>query len=280
VAIPTFAVCLFAAGLTAAAPTRDPWRTLSPGLDVADLASPLASSHGDSTITVVRLDPERFELRLLSAKLLKLEHPLTAKEWVTRYGMTGAINASMYDKDLMSSVAYMKGPEGVNNARWTKDNAVFLARPRRAGLPPVRIADRACEDPGSYDHDYDVVIQNIRMLDCEGHNTWTPQPRRWSTAAVGVDGTGRVLLIHCRSPYSTHDFIDILRGLPLHLERLMYVEGGPEASLYVAAEGQEPIARIGSFETGFRELDDNQDFWAIPNVIAFLPRNAHAGSDK
>jgi hypothetical protein len=51
----------------------------------------------------------------------------------------------------------------------------------------------------------------------------------------------------------------------------MYVEGGPEASLYVAA-GKERLERVGSFETGFREADDNAAFWPIPNVLAFKAR--------
>jgi hypothetical protein len=40
------------------------------------------------------------------------------------------------------------------------------------------------------------------------------------------------------------------------------------------APGMEPIARVGSFETGFLEADDNTAFWPIPNVIAFVPRPA------
>ena len=29
---------------------------------------------------------------------------------------------------------------------------------------------------------------------------------------------------------------------------------------------------MGSFETGFRELDDNDRFWPIPNVLGFAPK--------
>jgi hypothetical protein len=49
------------------------------------------------------------------------------------------------------------------------------------------------------------------------------------------------------------------------------MEGGPEASLVVNAEGQR-VAEIGSYEDGFNENDDNDVFWQVPNVVAFEAR--------
>jgi hypothetical protein len=46
----------------------------------------------------------------------------------------------------------------------------------------------------------------------------------------------------------------------------MFVEGGPEASLYARA-GDHAVAEMGSFETDFTENDDNRVFWPLPNVI-------------
>jgi uncharacterized protein YigE (DUF2233 family) len=255
------------------APVASPaWSTPAKGVDTAEMDARPRSEIGDSKVTVVRIDPAAHEIRLLSAKLLGLDHTLTAPEWAQKYGVLGVINASMYQQDHATSVAYMKAGGKELNGRWTKDNAVFAADPVDPSLPPVTIVDRTCAEPAGFETRYRILVQNIRMLDCKGRNTWSPQPRRWSTAAVGMDAGGRILFIHCRSPYSTHDFIDILRALPLELARLMYVEGGPEASLYVAVDGKEIVSRIGSFETGFRELDDNDRFWPIPNVLGFAPK--------
>jgi hypothetical protein len=249
-----------------------PWRSPAPGLDVAEFPAPTPSSVGDSRIVVARFDPAHYELRLLSSRLLGLDRNPTAKEWVERHGLVAAINASMYREDHRTSVAYMRDGDRVNNGRWSKDNAVLAAGPLDPGLPPVRILDRSCEDVPALSARYRIVVQNIRMLDCARRNTWSQQQRRWSTACVGTDSAGRVLLIHCRSPYSTHDLIDMLRRLPLDLQRLMYVEGGPEASLYVKVGDREVVSRVGSFETGFLEHDDNREFWPIPNVIALVAR--------
>jgi hypothetical protein len=109
------------------------------------------------------------------------------------------------------------------------------------------------------------------MVTCKRANAWKQQPRRWSTAAIGTDGKGRVLFIHCRTPYTVHDLIDRLLALPIDLRRAMYVEGGPEATLYVKA-GKVERDFVGSFESGFLENDDNQAEWALPNVVLAIPR--------
>ena len=240
------------------------WQSLSPGLEVCRFANP--------PVVVVRVDPARYEFRLLSAKTLGLKTAPTAADWVERHAVVGAINASMFRADHLTSVGYMRDGQGVNNPAWSKDKAVFVSQPRGPGLPPVRILDRSCEDAIGIARNYRVAVQDIRMIDCRRRNVWAPEPRKWSTACVGLDGKGRVLLIHARAPYATHDFVDALLRLPLDLERLMYVEGGPEASLYVKVGGRAVVSETGSFETGFFETDDNRAFWPLPNVIAFATR--------
>ena len=248
------------------------WRTVAPGLEVGRLASPRPAPSGSSIVTVVRVDPERYEFRLLSARLLGLRDNPSAPEWVDRHGVLGVVNASMFQADHKTSTAHMRDGEAINNASWSKDRAVFASQPREAGPPAAQIIDRTCQDLKALAGKYRVLVQSIRMIDCQGRNVWAPQPRKWSTACVGTDLLGRVLLIHVRAPYSTHDLVDILLALPLGLKRLMYVEGGPEASLYVRAAGQVVVSEMGSFETGFLERDDNTIFWPLPNVIGFAPR--------
>jgi hypothetical protein len=248
------------------------WQVVADGLAVGRFAAPVRSSIGDSVVTVVRVDPAQYEFRLLSAKLLGLSNNPTAVDWVERYGVVGVINAGMFQGDHRTAVAYMRDGDKVNNGRWNRDNAVFAAGARRSGLPPAQILDRTCQDVPGLAEGYRVLVQNIRMIDCQGRNVWAPQARKWSTACVGTDGEGRVLLIHVRSPYATHDLVQALLALPLGLRRLMYVEGGPEASLYVKVGARVVASEVGSFETGFREADDNRAFWPLPNVIAFAQR--------
>ena len=41
------------------------WKTLEPGLELAVIDAPIKSSHNDSKFTLVRVDPERHDLKLL-----------------------------------------------------------------------------------------------------------------------------------------------------------------------------------------------------------------------
>jgi hypothetical protein len=249
------------------------WSVLEPGLELGVFPAPRASRHGDSLIRVLRIDPRRYELRLLNASAPGQGEALTAREWSRRNGLVAAINASMYQTDMRKSVSLMRSRTHVNNPHLTKDKAVLAFDRLDPGLPPVQIIDRECQDFDSLRDGYGTLVQSIRMVSCSGKNVWSPQPRAWSTAAIGMDRKGRVLFLHARSPYSTHDFINILLELPIDLKSALYAEGGPEAQLYARTGGQE-FEFIGSYETGFRESDDNRRARPVPNVIGVAPLEA------
>jgi len=243
-----------------------PWRALKQGLEYAEFTAPLRSTHGDSKIRILRIDPTYFELKLVNASARPDGKPLTTKEWVRQENLAAAINASMFHADYRTSVALMKTKGHTNNPRVTKDKAVLAFHPLISSIPPVQIIDRECQDFHQLQRQYASLVQNIRMISCRGNNVWAQQKRAWSTAAVGTDLQGRVLFIHVRSPYSVHDLIDMLLALPIELRNAMYVEGGPEAQLYVKS-GDVELELVGSFETGFYERDDNTRAWPIPNAI-------------
>lgn len=258
----------------AAVPAENPpraagFRMLEPGLEWGVFEAPQPSTRGDSKIRVLRIDPTRFEVVLANASAPGEEGKTrTAREWSTAKDLVAAINASMFATDYRTSVSLMRTRDHVNNPRLSKDNAVLLFDPEggKKGLPAARIADRTCDDFEALREQYRGQVQNIRMISCDRRNVWAPQKRYWSTALVGQDGKGRLLFIHARSPWSTHDLIDNLLGLPIDLVRAMYVEGGPEAQLYVKS-GDFEEEHVGSYETGFFERDDNTRAWPVPNVL-------------
>ena len=264
---------LLAAAVAAAgrpAPPRATWVTLEPGLDLGEFAAEPPSDRGDSIVRVLRADPKRFDLRLLNASSPDQGRALTARDWCLRAGLVAAINASMYQADQRTSVSFMKTADHVNNPRLSKDRSVLAFDRLDVSVPPIALLDRDC-DFDRLQGRYATLVQSIRMISCRRANVWAPQERRSSTAAIGTDAQGRVLFIHTRSPYSTHDLIDILLKLPLGLERAMYAEGGPEAQLYVGSGGRER-EWVGSFESGFEENDDNHRAWPVPNVIGIARR--------
>ncbi len=243
------------------------WISLEPGLDLGLFSSPHPAPVGDSTIRVLRIDPGRFDLRLLNSSATKERRPLTAREWCERYRCIAAINASMFQTDSLTSVSLMRTGEHVNNPRLSKDRTVLAFDRLSPEIPPVAMIDRDCDDLNEWSTRYRTLVQSIRMLSCAGKNVWTQQPKRWSTAAIGMDKSGRVLFIHVRSLFTTHDLVNVLIELPLDLSRAMYVEGGPEAQLYVEAGGRREEF-VGSHEIAFHDDDASDRAWPVPNVVA------------
>jgi hypothetical protein len=253
-----------AKGAPAAEAVEAGWERLEPGLEFAAFRSRLAAA-GDRLIRVLRIDPARYRLRLLNASSEPGGHPRTARDWVEKNHLTAAINASMYQADMRSSVSLMLTRGHVNNPRLSKDKAVLAFDPLEAGLPPVQIIDRECQDFAALRDHYATLVQSIRMISCDGRNVWEPRQGAWSTAAIGIDKSGRILFIHARAPHTTHDLIEVLLELPIALKNAMYVEGGSEAQLYVQAGGK-TLEFAGSLE----DQDDTSParlIWPIPNAV-------------
>ena len=243
-----------------------PWIQLEPGLEFGTFISPEKSSVGDNLIRILKIDPKRFQFRLLNASASSTGKRLSAKQWARKNGMVAAINASMYQADKLTSVSLMKTFGHVNNKWYSKDRALLVFDPEKKSLPQAQILDRDCQSVDQLRKLYHTLIQSIRMISCDGKNVWEQQNKKWSTAAIGMNRTGDILFIHVRSPFSTHDLIDNLLKLPIQLKRAMYVEGGSEAQMYVHS-GKNELEFVGSYSTGANETDANSLAWPIPNVV-------------
>ena len=121
--------------------------------------------------------------------------------------------------------------------------------------------------------DYKSAVQNLRLIKRPGTNQWGKQTREWSEAAVGEDSDGHLLFIYSRSPFSMHDLNQELLASGIGVVAAQHMEGGPEAQLYVRV-GATESEMFGSFETLFKENDENSAAWPVPNVIGVRPRNA------
>jgi len=245
-----------------------PWQELEPGLELALLDGPPASA-GDGKIAVVRIDPARFELRLLAASAPGEGSLRTARDWAYHAGASAVINASMYQEDYRTSVSLMRSRGHVNQRRLSKDKAVLAFDPTVSGVAPVRIVDRECENLDEASARYGTLVQSIRMVSCDRRNVWAPSGRGFSAAAIGIDRRGRVLFIHARTPWPVHELVKALLALPIDLAQAMYVEGGPEAQMFARGGGRE-VERVGSFEGAVASA--NGRAWPVPNVIAAVRR--------
>ena len=247
------------------------WQKLSDGLHLGFFQSPVPSETGDSMIRVLKIDPSRYNLRLLNASASENGRPLSTKEWCQQNGLVAAINASMYQADLKASVSLMRTKSHINNPRLSKDMAILAFDRQNPEVPRAKIIDRQCEDFDTWKTKYKTLIQSIRMISCKGKNVWEQQPQKWSTAAIAIDRHGRVLFIHVGSLYTTHDLINILKTLPLRIDRAMYVEGGPQAQMYIKV-GTHEYEFVGSYKLSIEENVNALFSRPIPNVVGISLR--------
>lgn len=251
-----------------------PWTKLDRGLNLGQFVSPQKYFKSDAPITILKIDPAFYSLKLLSAS----EHgrnPRTIKEWCNDFRLLAAINASMYqNEDPLKSTGYMKNYDHINNAHFNPIFGAFIVfNPIDASYPGVQIVDRRLQNnwKGVIEK-YDTVIQNYRMISEGKRRGWPQQQRLYSNAAIGMDKGHNVLFIYSRAPFSTHDFIHILLSLPINIQNAVYLEGGPEATLHINLDEIDRTAEKAA-GTGFTEYDDNNSALKIPNVIGIVRQN-------
>ena len=152
-------------------------------------------------------------------------------------------------------------------------DAVVGWDPRERGGPLIAAGGRGCSsDLDGLRRSFRSVIQGYRMMvDCRGRAIPWRNQRRYSAAAFGADRDGRAVFVHSRTPYRMRELNRMIADLDLGIRGLVYMEGGPEASL-VVRDGARSVTEIGSWEDGFNENDDNRELWEIPSVIGFARR--------
>ena len=250
-----------------------PWKMLDEGLYLGEFASTLKSRISNFPITILKINPEFYSFKLLCAS----EHDgnmRTAKQWCNEFGLLAAINASMYqDTDPLKSTGYMKNYNHINNPHINAAFGAFMAfNPISSSLPESRFVDRRLQkDWKAQIEKYHTVVQNYRMISKGKRKGWPQQKKLYSTAAVGMDKANNVLFIHSPSPYSTHDFINILLSLPIDIDSAMYLEGGPEATLYINPKDIHTKSE-GRYGTLFGKTFGDLSTLTLPNVIGIVKR--------
>ena len=253
--------------------TSIPWQEIDKGLLYVSLDLPIKSSHADSKIDVLKINPKNYSFKLICAEQKK-SHSKTAKLWAQENNLLACVNAGMFklEGDFKTSMGFLKNGNYINNKTLNPSyKNVFAFNKKDSTLPSAKIIDMTCDDWKNSKEKYTSFSQCIRMVDCNGKNTWQKDKKKWSMVLMGEDLDGHILFIFVRSPYTVSEYVDMLLKAPLRLKRLMYLEGGPEASFLVNHKNLQ-LEKFGSYETDFYLSDDNNRFWDIPNVIGILKK--------
>ena len=245
------------------------WQEIERGLYYAEFDAPLKSNVGDSKLSILKINPEYFSFELFAAT----EHDSlrrTVEQWSLDFNLVGVINAGMFNmSDRLTGSGYFCNYSHVNNGRIRENfRAMAMFNPKSKYFPAVNIVDMETEPWEILKENYNSAFQDIRMIDCNQQQVlWKPRrPISSSMCVLGTDKKGNVLFVFTRSPYTANTMSKFLLSLPLNIFSVMYLDGGPESSLYVNA-GDTIIEKVGSWVSPGYANDDNNYFWELPNVI-------------
>lgn len=247
-----------------------PWTNLMDGLQYAELDAPEKSVVNDSKLTILKVDVQKFDFDFLTAS----EHgnqARTAPDWAQEFDQNIVINAGMYKYNkTQSNKGYMKNYKHLNNpVRNNYYNALLAMHPKDPQKPPFEIIDTYQKDWEKIQTQYHSVCQGMRMINDKGEGmAFTKRPdQSCSMILAATDTSHNLYFIFTRSPYTHLNMIKFLQGLPLNIRTTVYLEGGPETSLYLNT-GDTIIAKYGSYVLNTCDNDDNNHFRKMPNVIA------------
>ncbi len=247
---------------------NDVWIQIDTGLFYGDFEVSSPIPFNDATISILKIDPTRYDFHLLTISEQK-HGALTLPEWCARYNLIGAINAGMYQEDLISNVGFLKNADHLNNRHINSSHYSLAAfHPVDSTAAPFYIFDIDDYPADSVLAAYKSVVQNLRLIKRPGENRWIEAERRWPEAAIGQDKHGNVLFIYCRTPLNMTELNDALLSLPIDIVAAMHVEGGQPASLHFSHNGVTK-SFSGAADTKFDANGSAVNAASVPNVIGF-----------
>ena len=250
------------------------WEVLEDGLENTQVSVfPMQNATQTVSVDVLRIEPEKWDFELLTAS--EFGRSKSLGQWAKEHELVVAINASMYLPDGKTSTGYMRRGEHINNGRIvTNFGAFFVAMPENNELPQAAVLDRNEDSWQDELEQYQIVVQNYRLMTPLGKPLWGPALLN-SLAAIGQDKFGRILFLHCGQPISAISFVDGLTHMPLDLVRLMYVEGGHQAAMLVDTKAKSQV-----WTGKYAALMDSNSMPPLPNVIGVKHKSEKVKPEK
>jgi hypothetical protein len=245
-----------------------PWKTLMDGMLYVELDAPEKSVVNDSKLTILKIDPQKFDFEFLTRSEHKQAR--TAPDWANEFGKNLVINAGMYKYNrTQANKGYMKNYNHLNNpVKSDYYNAMLAMHPKDPKKLQFAIYDITYEPWEKIRSQYHSLCQGMRMISSKGEPMeFSKRPdQSCSMIIAATDTTGNLYVVFTRSPYTHKTMIKYLQGLPINVRTTVYLEGGPETSLYINT-GDTVIAKYGSYVSNTCDNDDNDHFRLVPNVI-------------
>jgi hypothetical protein len=250
------------------------WVTLTKGLQYREINAPVKSEIGDSKISLVRLDRDLFEFDVFSATNYD-SIPKSVDRWAKKHKLNIVFNSGMYSQEnTLLSRAFLKAGKHVNNPSIIEDFNLMLAMsPNVLHRENIEVLDLTCENFDKIKNEFNSYAQGLRMIDCNGKPMFWKKKIQSCSMIIAAEGTdNKFYIIFCRSPYTHNQMIEFMLKMPYGIRNAIYLEGGPETSLFIDVNGHR-IQKVGSWVSDTWESDENNHFWSLPNVVGVKSRS-------
>ncbi len=192
-------------------------------------------------------------------------------QWGKEKNLLVALNASMYLPDRITSTAYMKKEDLINNARIvSKMSGFFLSKAKNPRDIETMFVEKTNSNWEQLLNKYDIIVQNYRILgdfnkiEQKSKNMWKPSHKKFSISAYGEDINGMTYFMLSKSPTSVYDFAEYLLSLSkigIIFKTVLYAEGGAEAGIYINTQNKQ------TFLSGMSEVAFFDFPVVIPNIL-------------
>lgn len=243
------------------------WRELTPGLDFARLSAEASVRAGSDRLAIMRVDPERFRFRILSAPEGQDGYP--AAEWRKRAKALAVFNAGQFTAERNYLGLLIQ--DGRRRGSLVPHlEAIFLAEPEDPMLPRARVVDLhyTAFPPGA--SPYRQAAQSLMFLDRFGQIRVRRSQKIAHRTLVAEDGRGRIWVMVSEGKHTLWELANVIAEANLGLREVMCMDGGAEAQLDL---------QVGDFSYqqagGPSESPDLPLPWpsvSLPAAVAIFPR--------
>jgi len=244
------------------------WKQIGKGVQFCETDAPVKSIIGDSRLTILKIDPKQVEFDLFTASAMdSMSKPVNV--WADTMDLNIVFNAGMYDLGKpLTSRGLLKNGDHHNQFAFKEGwNVMFALNPLDSvNAPDAVVYDMQCITFDSIRNKYASFAQGLRMLDCSGNPMNWKKNQSCSMLVCAHDDQENLIILFNRSPFSQNQMIAFMKQFPSPLHNAIYMEGGPETSLYVSI-GDFCLQKVGSYVSGTYPKDTNETFWRLPNVI-------------
>jgi hypothetical protein len=249
------------------------WHTIESGLDFTTISGEPYCRRGSAEIGVLRIDPQRFRLRVRHHSELSGEEPPNVIEWRARTDAVAVFNAGQYYPDYRYMGLLVSGGRVLSDRMHPEFKAALVAEPdggttrasaagarRRARV--VDLLDEAIdpESPG-----WREVAQSFMLFDRQGRVRVRKTERIANRTVVAEDRRGRLLVMTTEGGYTLWELAQLLRDGPLEPTQALSMDGGAEAKL-VVKDGDFAYASFGPWQGGNGARSPGSDV-PLPAVI-------------